>query len=140
MQMIHAEECAKRHLCRQVPTDTLRKMPAGTLSADMEAAFRDALMWHMERHDTKIADLVRETGVSRDVVNKLRARPESSTDVENAILIAAYYGKTVNEFITKKEATEVSRTQALLDLLSPEEHRLLQSQIRGLLRERAPEA
>lgn len=97
-------------------------------------------MWHMERHNTKIADLVRETGVSRDVVNKLKARPESSTDVENAILIAAYYGKTVNEFITKKEATDASRTQALLGLLSPEEHRLLQSQIRGLLRERAPEA
>jgi len=97
-------------------------------------------MWHMERHDTKIADLVRDTGVSRDVVNKLKARPESSTDVENAMLIAAYYGKTVNEFIARKEVTEVSRTEALLGLLSPEEHRLLQLQIRGLLRDRGSEA
>lgn len=137
MQMIHAPQCAKRHYSGQVPNDTLPKMPFGTLSDAMDAPFRNALLWHMEQNNTTIADLVNETGVSRHVVNKLKARPNSSTDVENAILIAAYYGKTVNEFIAKKEATDLSRTSALLELLSPEEHRLLQLQIRGLLRDRA---
>lgn len=139
MQMIHAGQCAKRHTITQVPNDTLRKMPFGTLSACMEKPFREAFIWHVEKYDTKTADLVRATGVSRHVINKLKARPGSSTDVENAILIAAYFGKTVNEFIAKKEADEVSRTRALLDLLSPEEHRLLQLQIRGLLVDRPTE-
>jgi hypothetical protein len=102
----------------------------------MEKPFRHALMWHMEKHGTQIVDLVRETGVSRDVINKLKARPESSTDVENAMLIAGFYGKTVNEFMAMRESDEVSRTNALLGLLSPEEHQLLQAQIRGLLQRR----
>lgn len=136
MQMIHVSHCAKRHIALQVPNDTLRKMPFGTLSTGMDKPFREAFIWHVDRHGTKTADLVRETGVSRHVINKLKARPGSSTDVENAMLIAAFYGKTVNEFIARKEADEVSRTRALLDLLSPEEHRILQSQIRGLLADR----
>lgn len=49
----------------------------------MENDFRSALEWHLNTHGTKIADLVAETGVSRDVINKLRQRPGSSTSVEN---------------------------------------------------------
>lgn len=139
MQLIHDRKRAKRYTYSQVPNDTLRDMPFGTLSAGMKNNFRTAFIWHLEKHGTKIADLVRETGVSRDVINKLKHREPSSTTAENALLIAAYYGKTVNEFMACQEADEISRTRALLDLLSPEEHRLLQSQIRGLVQGRETE-
>lgn len=99
----------------------------------MERDFRTALLSHMEEHQTSIAELVSATGVSRDVINKLKGRAPSSTNVENAILIAAFYGKTVNEFIAGRKATAASRTRALLDLLSEEEVQLVEAQTRGLV-------
>lgn len=100
----------------------------------MNFAFRASLMWHMERHGTKIVDLVKATGVSRDVLNKLKAREDSSTTVENGILIAAYYGKSINQFIAKAEVTQADRLRTLFELLTPEEQTLLSAQIEGVLR------
>lgn len=99
--------------------------------------FRHALVWHMDREGTSISDLVSATGVSRDVINKLRARPESSTTVENAMLIAAYYGKTVNQFISLETTNSDDAAKTLIGLLTPEERRLLEAQMRGLLAARA---
>lgn len=117
----------------QVPIDTLQAQPIGTLCAGMEPDFQKAFLWHLEQFGTSLAELVRETGVSRDVLNKLKSRPGSSTSVENGMLIAAYYGKTINEFVAMVDATDSSRFQALAGLLLPEEQRLLESQIRGIL-------
>lgn len=105
----------------------------------MDDRFRQALLWHMQHHGTPVADLVDGTGVSRSVINKLRTREGSSTTAENGLLIAAYYGKTLNDFVAMKETSEADRFNALLDLLTPEERRLLQAQIRGLLSERGAE-
>lgn len=93
-------------------------------------------MWHMNRYGTKIVDLVNATGVSRDVFNKLKAREGSTTSVENAILIAAYYGKTVNQFIDCREVSAADQAQNVFDLLPQEDQRLLHAQILGLLRAR----
>lgn len=133
----HAKECAIRHTETQVPNDTLRKMPIGTLSDDMADDFRTALIWHMDQDNTKIADLVRETGVSRDVINKLIGRDNSSTSAENAMLIAAYYGKTVNQFVARVPVDADDRLHTLYGLLRPEERRLLEAQMRGLVSQRA---
>jgi hypothetical protein len=105
----------------------------------MSGEFRDALLWHMERHETTITDLVDGAGVSRDVINKLKAREDSSTTVENGVRIAAYYGKTVNEFLARREVTHQDKLATLLDLLPPEAQRLLAAQVEGLLR-RKPDA
>lgn len=102
----------------------------------MENEFRKAFIWHLEKYGTKPVDLVRESGVSRDVINKLKARDPSSTDVENGLLIAAYYGKTVNEFMKCEEGSEYKRLHALLDLLSPEEQQYVEATIRGLVAHR----
>lgn len=136
MQLIHTPQCAKRHSLMQVPNDTLMKMPFGSLSQSMSDDFKAALEWHIAQHNTKIADLAAGTGVSRDIINKVRLREKASTSVENAVLIAAYYGKTVNDFLAKRPATETSRMRALLDLLSTEDRRLLEAQIRGLIQHR----
>lgn len=136
--ILHRQECAIRHTGKQVPNDTLREMPNGILSEAMSDEFRTALVWHMEEFNTKIVDLVTETGVSRDVINKLISRPESSTSAENAMLIAAYYGKTVNQFVSRTPVDSVIRMQNLFDLLKPEERQLLEAQIRGLLFRREP--
>lgn len=104
-----------------------------SLSATMSIEFRDALIWHMEQHKTSVAKLVRATGVSRDVINKLRSRPDSSTTAENAMLIAAFYGKSVNAFISKQEVSSEDRLTALFSLLEPEERQFVEAQVRGLI-------
>ncbi len=101
--------------------------------------FRRALVWHMEQHKTKIADLVARTGVSRDVINKLRSRDGSSTTVENAMLIAAFYGKTVNDFVLCRSSDSDRTLLNLLAMLTPEERRLMEAQLRGVVGSRAPE-
>lgn len=101
--------------------------------------FRTALLHHLEKHQNSITDLVKETGVSRDVINKVKAREGASTTVENGLLIAAYYGKTLNEFVAMTDASEVDPLLNLLGLLSPAERRLLEAQIRGIVANRDPQ-
>ena len=106
----------------------------------MALAFQNALGWHMLKHDTRIVDLVKETGVSRDVINKLLGRKMASTTVENAILIAAYYGKTVNQFIDCSEITPADKAQNVFELLPPADQQLLHAQMLGILRARGAKA
>lgn len=136
MNVGHAVHCANRHTGNQAPNDTLIGRPVGTLIDCMAFEFQQAFLWHMANHQTKIVDLVRGTGVSRDVINKLIKRDGSSTTVENAILIASFYGKTVNEFIQRQQASDIDRAATLFGLLTPEDRDLLSAQIRGILTSR----
>jgi transcriptional regulator with XRE-family HTH domain len=105
----------------------------------MAYEFRKAFVEHFEMNGTRIAEIVKATGVSRDVINKLLARENSSTTAENALLIAAFYGKSVNQFISGLEPTDEDRLSALFGLLSVEERRLVESQLRGLVSSPSPE-
>lgn len=139
MNVGHAVQCANWHASGQVPNDTLPSVPIGSLNRYMANEFKEALEWHMAEHDTKIVDLVKGCGVTRDVVNKILtpSRPTSSTAVENAILIAAFYGKTVNQFVSKQKVSDAERARNLFDLLDPEDVAILESQIQSLLALRA---
>ncbi|WP_211299506.1 hypothetical protein [Pukyongiella litopenaei] len=46
-----------------------------------------------------MTEIARDTGVSLDVLKKLRTDRVESTTVENGLLIASFYGKTLNEFV-----------------------------------------
>jgi len=102
----------------------------------MSESFREALLWHMNKHGTRMTDIVRATGVSNDVLKKFRTRENYSTTVENGILIAAFYGKTVNQFVNRELASEQDIIQALVGLLSDTEQRELATHIRSILSNR----
>ena len=104
------------------------------LDAHMENTFRDALSWHMKEAKTSITDLVEATGVSRDVINKLRSRENSSTTAENAVLIASHYGKTVNQFMAHASVSHQDQLQTMIGSLKIEVQMMLIAQIEGLLR------
>lgn len=140
MNVVHGVECANWHAEMQVPNDALTKICVTRFKRLMAPAFQNALRWHMDRHGTKIVDLVKATGVSRDVVNKLLGRALASTSVENALLIAAYYGKTVNQFVDCEDVTPQDQAQAVFDLLSPEDQQMLHAQMLGILRARGKPA
>lgn len=103
----------------------------------MDPVASKALRWHMDKHGTKIADLVRQTGVSRSVINKLLSREGNSTAAENVVMIAAYYGKTVNQFLAMEEVSDWQVAENLWELMTPEERRLMRAQMHGLLASRA---
>ncbi len=141
MNAAHAEHCAKRHVVMQVPIATLKRMPFGSLTYGMENDFQTALVWHMERDGTTIAELAKDTGVSRDIINKLLGKgrgvnKKPSTAVENAILIAAYYDKTVEQFINLDDGASVSRLNQISGFLLSSEAELLEVQARAILRKR----
>ena len=50
--------------------------------------FRDLIIQRMRDLDMTMADLARASGVSYDVINKLKRRPDSSTSAENAAALA----------------------------------------------------
>lgn len=136
VKLFHAADYAKRHTTLQVPIDALNEKPDWRLKRAMQTLFRTALLWHMEREGTKIVDLVNATGISRDVINKLLAREGSSTVVENAILVSAYYGKTLDQFLRMEDPDASRPLAALTALLLPDEAQLLEAQIRGILARR----
>jgi len=95
--------------------------------------FRRAFLRHLDQHGTSLAALARETGVSLDVLKKLKTRATGSTTAENAMLISAYYGKTVNQFIAGDEVSADQTFANLLQMLTPAERQLLEAQMRGLI-------
>jgi hypothetical protein len=97
------------------------------------ASFRDALLRHMAQRDTTIADLSRGSGVSPDVIKKVRTRPNASTKAEEAVRIAAFFGKTVDQFIKNEEVSKDQQLMLLVELLSPDEQMLLEAQIRAMI-------
>jgi ribonucleoside-diphosphate reductase alpha chain len=61
--------------------------------------FNEAFEKHLSASGKKLADVARESGVSRDVLNKLRSRENASTSVENAIRIAQAFGSSLEDFL-----------------------------------------
>jgi transcriptional regulator with XRE-family HTH domain len=138
--MIHAAECVKSHIVAQVTIATLRNVPSGALTQRMTDEFRNAFLWHLDRYGTKLSELVAATGVSRDALNKLKARSPASTSAENALAIAAFYGEKLEEFIRCEEPGHERPAKALVDLLRPDEERLIAAQIQGILRQRGAQS
>lgn len=98
--------------------------------------FRDALLWHMNAYRTKVADLAAGSGVSLDIIKKLRTRAGASTNAEDATKIAAFYGKDVKEFINREEVPSDRAISHLIDLLEPQERQVLEAQIRAMIQVR----
>jgi transcriptional regulator with XRE-family HTH domain len=139
MHEFHGRECDKSHTKGQVTNATLIVRAERVMSCAMKGRFRDALIWHMEQDGTGVTELARATGVSRDAINKIIARENSSTDAEKAVLIAAYYGKDLGEFMNLRDPGVEHPIAALAELLTPDEARLLEAQIRGLIAGRDPQ-
>lgn len=109
-------------------------VPLRQVTAMKESTFRDALMWHMHREQTSITELTRNTNVSRDVINKLRASKTASTSVENARRLSKFYGKSIENLILCGSFTDEDRFKGLFELLTSVEQQSVLYQIRGLLR------
>ena len=100
-------------------------------SAGMSRSFGDTLKARMDAEGVSIGDLSRATSVSSDIIKKLRSREGSTTNVEDAARLAAYFGQSVEDFMSESPARAGLKVK--IDLLTPAEQRLVLAQIEGIL-------
>lgn len=98
--------------------------------------FRNALLWHMTQQNTTIAALAKGSGVSADVIKKVRSRDNASAKAEDAWRIAAYFGKSLDQFIRLDAPADDQEFRSLLALMTPQEKKLLEAQMRAMLQVR----
>lgn len=84
-----------------------------------------------------MTDLAKGAGVSLDILKKLKTRPNASTNAETAVKIAAFYRKSVADFM-KCETSEPPEDKEndiafLFGELDDKDQESILRQIRGLL-------
>lgn len=104
----------------------------------MKEAFREAFIRHVKVYDVAIAEVARATGVSKYLLNALHQRKTSTPNVSDAIKIARYFGKTVEEFLDQSpQPTDAGRIMSKMARLSPAEREVLEAQIDVLAKRRS---
>ncbi len=98
--------------------------------------FREAFIAQLIHTGMTIPDVSRRSGVSADLLNKLKQRKALSTTVENAVNVAKCFGMTVNEFIDDGPDARMHELQRLFALLNDQEKSFLTLQIKGLVERR----
>lgn len=66
----------------------------------MAKNFRDAFLEALDASGTSMADVARNTGVSVEQLKKIKQRPAARTNIDDAIRIAHFFGKSVESFIS----------------------------------------
>jgi transcriptional regulator with XRE-family HTH domain len=99
----------------------------------MKEAFRESLIAHIDTYRVNVAQMARDTGVSKELIHSLRQRKTVCPNVDDAMKLAGYFGKTVEEFVGTSRDDQLKRLGALAARLSPEEQAFLEAQIATLL-------
>ena len=94
--------------------------------------FREALIFHTEGPGRPSLKSVAEgAGVSYEQLKKVRQGKSNSTNADDAVKIASYFGLTVNEFLDHHLEAEREEIARLYRQLSPEERQILLDAARG---------
>lgn len=93
--------------------------------------FRDAFLEHLARTGQTVAEVARWTGIPRGQLDKLRQGRTKSTNVDDAIEIAHFFGKTVNDFIGLAPDDKAARFTELFSQLEAGEQDFLLRQLEG---------
>lgn len=73
--------------------------------------FRDALIETLASSGATVAQVARDTGVSEEQLKKVRQREGASTNVDDAVKVAHYFGMSLDEFLN--DQTKVIRAEVL---------------------------
>ncbi|EYD71781.1 helix-turn-helix domain-containing protein [Limimaricola hongkongensis] len=93
----------------------------------MAKTFRDAFLAHLERTGTPVKRVAEEAGVSYEQLKKLKGREGSSTNVEDAVKIARYFGYSLDEFIEDRTVQDRAEIVSLYNQLTPRERAILRA-------------
>lgn len=92
----------------------------------MSKSFRDALLEHLNGQTKPSLKAIAEaTGVSYEQLKKVSQGKSQRTNAEDAVRVAAYFGKTLNEFLDDHLAQDRAAIVETYNALSPEERQIL---------------
>jgi transcriptional regulator with XRE-family HTH domain len=106
----------------------------------MTKTFRDALKEAVAMRATPIKQVAAETGVSYEQLKKVLQREGASTNVDDAVKVAHFFGFSLDEFLGDTTAQDRIEIVEQYNRLSPQERDLLRDVARGRRGEAPPEA
>lgn len=91
----------------------------------MARRFREAFLERLEARGVTLADVARGAGVSYEQLKKVRQRIDGSTNVDDAVRIAHYFGVSLDEFLGDTTIKDRSEMLDLYMQLSDQERAFL---------------
>ena len=91
----------------------------------MAKRFRQALIEHLDKTGKTVAEVARATGVSPEQLKKVRQRDTASTNVDDAVKVAHYFGVSIDEFLGDTTIQDRSEMLDLYSQLSEQEQAFL---------------
>jgi transcriptional regulator with XRE-family HTH domain len=105
----------------------------------MERTFSEALLKAIGGNGPSLKAVAEGAGVSYEQLKKVKQGKSKSTNVEDAIKIAGFFGTSVEEFINDPKAAMRTELAELVSGLHPEELVIVLAAARGIsARDRAP--
>lgn len=102
----------------------------------MAKPFREAFIEAVEGSGVSVAEVALKSGVSKEQLNKLKQRPGAKTNVDDAIKVAGYFGKTLDQFLEDDEALIRSEIVDLYNQLTDQERQMILGAAKGALASR----
>lgn len=93
----------------------------------MTKRFRDAFLEALESTGTPLRRVATATGISEDQLKKLKQRESASTNVDDAIKVANFFGYTLDEFLGDRTVEDRAEIVALYNQLSARERAILRA-------------
>jgi transcriptional regulator with XRE-family HTH domain len=97
----------------------------------MRKMFRQALLDACDRTQTSLRAVANSTGVSYEQLKKLKQGKSQSTNVDDAVLIANFFGMSLDEFLGDDTHQKRDEILDLYSRLAPQERELLLAAARG---------
>ena len=103
------------------------------MNPHMKESFRESFIEHVAVYRVSLARMARETGISKSLLQSLHQRKTICPNVDDAMKIAEYFGKSVEEFVGTSKDDQVKRLTSLAARLSPDEQAFLEAQLETIL-------
>ena len=98
----------------------------------MSMNFRDALLRAIESHEVSLRSVATGSGVSYEQLKKLKQRPDASTNIDDAVRIAGYFGQTLDQFLQEPDGSAPHHVTEIYTKLSERDRQRLLFFARGL--------
>lgn len=98
----------------------------------MSVSFRESFLAHLDASGISVTDVAKGAGVSREALYKLKQRRVESTNAEDAVKVARFFGKSLEEFMGRPPDPRIAEIMGLFCSLSQTEQGFLRAQIEAL--------
>jgi len=104
----------------------------------MTKTFREALIEATASGGPSLRSVAEGAGVSYEQLKKVRQGKTASTNVDDAVRVARYLGKTLDQFLEDPAAQQDAEIVDLWQQLSPDERRFLRNAAKAQIAARGP--